>query len=115
MSKNILLLLNPGFQRPDHPADALFACPQCNALEGLLAAQPLLASTLDVRRVAFPRPRAHVVDLLGEDNQGLPALVLAEDAPQPPHVSHYQGQAFLQGASDIAAYLAEYHGAYRLS
>jgi hypothetical protein len=115
MSQNLLLLLSPGFQRPDHPADARFVCPQCNIIEGLLAAQPALSEQLQIRRVDFPRPRAEVVALVGEENQGLPLLALAADSPRPDGVRYAGSQAFLQGADAIAAYLAQHYGAYRLS
>lgn len=115
MSQDLLVLLTPGFQRPDHPADARFVCPQCNILEGLLAAQPALAQQLQVQRVAFPRPRAEVVALVGEENQGLPLLALAADSPRPDGVRYAGEQAFVQGAEPIAAYLAQHYGAFRLS
>lgn len=47
-------------------------------IEGLLAAFPDRAATLDVIRVAYPRPRAGIVAALGEANQNLPALAFAE-------------------------------------
>ena len=47
-------------------------------MEGVLASFPELADRLDVRRIAWPKPRREVVELLGEDNQSLPVLILAE-------------------------------------
>lgn len=115
MSQDILLLLKPGFQRPEHPDSARFVCPQSNILEGLLAAQPELAARLEIQRVDFPRPRQAVVALLGEDNQGLPALVLAPGSQPPEHARHAGEHVFLQGAEHIAAYLGQQYGSYRLS
>ena len=55
-----------------------FYCKDCITVEGLLAAFPDRAANLDVIRLPFPRPRREIVTLLGEENQNLPSLVLAE-------------------------------------
>ena len=55
-----------------------FYCKDCITVEGLLAAFPDRAASLDVIRLPFPRPRREIVTLLGEENQNLPSLVLAE-------------------------------------
>jgi hypothetical protein len=114
MSRDLLLLLEPGFTRPDHPAEQRFVCPHSTLLEGLLATQPALANRIEVRRLPFPRPRNAVIELVGADNQGLPLLVLAADSPVPPQAAQHQGRYFLQDARQIATYLAEQHAAYHL-
>lgn len=50
-------------------------------MEGVLASFPDRLAGLDVQRIAWPRPRPEIVALLGEENQSLPVLVLADDAP----------------------------------
>ena len=55
-----------------------FYCKDCITVEGLLAAFPDRAASLDVIRLPFPRPRREIVTLLGEENQNLPSLVLGE-------------------------------------
>jgi len=114
MSRDILLLLQPGFPRPDRPADQTFVCPHSNLLEGLLASQPELAERIEIRRIAFPRPRQEVITLIGEENQSLPALLLAEDSPVPEQAKQHGNRHFLQDSALIAAYLADHHGAHRL-
>lgn len=47
-------------------------------MEGVLVSFPDLAQKLDVKRIGWSRPRREIADLLGEDNQSLPVLVLAE-------------------------------------
>ncbi|MGN3936006.1 DUF3088 family protein [Xanthomonas citri pv. mangiferaeindicae] len=54
-----------------------FYCGDCIAIEGLLSIAPAIAQGLEIRRLAFPRPRQVLVDLLGEQQQSLPVLVLA--------------------------------------
>ena len=75
--KDTLYLLEPGFEDPAYPG-TVFYCWHCALMEGVLASFPDLAQQLDVTRIAWPRPRQDVVALLGEDNQSLPVLVLAE-------------------------------------
>jgi hypothetical protein len=75
--RDTLYLLEPQFDDPALPGRA-FYCKDCIIVEGLLAAFPASAARLDVIRVAYPRPRADIVALLGEENQNLPSLVLAD-------------------------------------
>ncbi|BBF85681.1 hypothetical protein DLM_2065 [Aquitalea magnusonii] len=114
MSRDTLFLLEPGFTRPDHPADQRFVCPHSNLLEGLLAVQPALAERIEIRRLPFPRPRQPVIALLGEENQSLPVLILDPASPLPADAKQHAGRHFLQDARQIAAYLAQQHGAYHL-
>lgn len=72
-----LFLLKPGFEDPAYPG-TVFYCWHCALLEGVLASFPELASRLDVTRIEWPRPRREIVELLGEEHQSLPVLVLAE-------------------------------------
>lgn len=72
-----LYLLEPGFQDPAFPGET-FYCWHCALLEGVLASFPDLAARLDVHRIAWPRPRRPLIDLLGEAHQSLPVLVLGD-------------------------------------
>jgi glutathione S-transferase len=75
--KDTLYILAPGFEDPAYLGKT-FYCWHCALMEGVLASFPELADRLDVRRIAWPKPRREVAELLGEDNQSLPVLVLAE-------------------------------------
>ncbi|POF32379.1 Protein of unknown function (DUF3088) [Roseibium marinum] len=75
--KDTLYLLAPGFEDPAYPGKS-FYCWHCALLEGVLASFPGLAAGIEVRRISWPRPRREIADLLGEENQSLPVLVLAE-------------------------------------
>lgn len=74
MTKDRLFLLDTDWADPDLGGDRRFYCQDCMTVEGLLAAFPDRAADLEVTRVAWPRPRAVVVDALGDANQNLPAL-----------------------------------------
>ncbi|CTQ56270.1 hypothetical protein LP7551_04829 [Roseibium album] len=75
--RDTLFLLAPGFEDPAYPGET-FYCWHCALMEGVLASFPNLASNLDVRRIAWPRPRQELVEVLGEENQSLPVLILTE-------------------------------------
>ncbi|WP_309769361.1 DUF3088 domain-containing protein [Agrobacterium larrymoorei] len=107
MAKDTLFLIAPGFEDPKHPG-VRFVCPHCNQIEGLLAAFPEFAAGIDVRRVAFQRPREAVIAAVGEENQSLPLFIFASD---PPADAKIKGDVrFLQDTNRILQILAERHG-----
>lgn len=111
MTRDVLLLLEAGF---DDGGEGPFYCPACATLEGVLGYYPQLRDALDVHRVAFARPRAAVIALLGETHQGLPALVVADDVPgdrlEGFDVHSHAGRRFIKGPTDIGRYLSRAYG-----
>jgi hypothetical protein len=75
MSRDTLFLLDTEWADPVYGGERTFYCKECMIVEGLLATFPERAASLDVVRVAWPRPRAAVIEAIGKDNQNLPALV----------------------------------------
>jgi hypothetical protein len=74
--KDQLYLLQPGF----HNAGlGPMYCSDSAPVEGVLSFFPQLRQLVDVHYLEFPRPRAELINLLGQENQGLPVLVLAEN------------------------------------
>ena len=112
MGKHTLFLLNPGFFDGD---DGPFFCPHNAAMEGLLKYEPTLETKLDIRRVEFQRPRQEIVKLLGEENQGLPVLVIDEtrEAPTEAQVSDETGRAFIVGEIAISNFLHKDLGTFK--
>jgi hypothetical protein len=107
--KDTLFVLRPGF---DDGGTSYF-CPFCAQVIGFLTYYPAVRDTLDVVELDFPRPRRRMIDLLGEANQGLPKLVLAEPpATAPADVTiHRAGErAFVTNALEIMRYLAVTRG-----
>ena len=109
MSGDRLFLLSPGFQDPDHPG-RFFVCPHCNAIEGLLGSFPGLATQIEVHRLAFERPRAEIVALLGEQHQSLPVLVFDDSKPVPDAAKVANSKRFIDEPARILQYLAERYG-----
>ncbi|WP_265936780.1 DUF3088 family protein [Roseibium alexandrii] len=66
--------------RPKDPTypDMTFYCWHCALMEGVLTSFPDLGADLNVKRIAWPRQRVDLVELLGEDHQSLPVLVLSD-------------------------------------
>jgi hypothetical protein len=110
--KDILFLLPADFD----DAGAPWYCRECAEVRGLLAYYPQLVEKLDVRITDYPRPRAAIVELLGEAHQNCPTLVIADDARElPGHVlvKSVNGRRFVDNAKAIGEYLAAAYGISR--
>lgn len=87
-----------------------FHCSHCLLVDGLLAAFPHLRESLNVHRVAFPRPRPAVIALVGEASQGLPVLVLPAGLQVSEPGGEAGGRQFVSGGRPITVALAELYG-----
>jgi hypothetical protein len=108
--KDTLFLLTPGFCDGD---GAPYYCPFCTIFEGLLHLYPSLASQIDVRRVAFAKPRSKIVALLGADHQSCPVLVLGEKSTNPSDNIRFEtvgNLRFIDEPEDIGNYLSAAYG-----
>ncbi|WP_237155379.1 DUF3088 domain-containing protein [Oryzibacter oryziterrae] len=110
MSRDLLILIAPGFPDAKLSSDRLYYCPHCNVIEGLLATFPELRDKVDVLRVPFPRPRPTVIERIGEDNQGLPVLIFGDAATAPDDAKAYGETRFINDPKRIPQLLAERHG-----
>ena len=109
MQRDKLFLLNADFEDPAYPGER-FYCWHCALMEGVLALFPTLTARLDVQRVAWPRPRLAVAELVGEANQSLPLLVLADNAPNELATGIYEGRRFVEGKDAILKVLSARYG-----
>lgn len=110
MTSDRLYVIRPGFS---HEGDGPFYCPGCAEVLGLLEHYPHLKSQVALHFVDFARPRPELIELVGEENQGCPVLVLAEDPGELPEgldVQRAKGRTFVEGPAAIGAYLARVHG-----
>jgi hypothetical protein len=109
MAKDTLYLLKPHFEKDGVQR----FCPDCAMMEGYLATYPALRETLEIVRVDYARPRAALVERVGDDHQNAPTLILAEaSADAGPHgeIQSANGLSFLTDARPITRYLATKHG-----
>jgi hypothetical protein len=109
MSRDLLLLLEPGFTDPKYPGER-FICPHGAPIEGLLASDPSKTASLDVQRLPFARPREVAIKALDADHQGLPVLILGDEGPVPEDVQTLGEKRFVTDTNRILALLAERHG-----
>lgn len=71
---------------------------------------------LDVVRLGYERPRPAIIELLGEDNQDSPCLVLADPAKAAQYdlpVHEAQGRSFINDEKSILLYLSFAYGVSR--
>jgi Protein of unknown function (DUF3088) len=106
MAKDQLYLLRPGFMNAG--VGPLY-CSDSAPVEGVLSFFPALRSLIDVHYIEFKRPRAALVDGLGEEYQGVPVLILAagrvlrEDMPE---AKSARGKQFFNDEKSIRQYLS---------
>ena len=108
-SRDKLILLQTKFRDPDYPGEQ-FYCEDCILMEGLLKAFPSLNHSLEVVRVAWPRPRQAVVEILGSEHQNLPVLILTDDGIGGPGVHNINGMRFVSDKAAILEALSIRHG-----
>ena len=108
--KDQLYIMQPGFTNGG--LGPLY-CGDSAPVEGMLSFFPQLRDLVDVSYIEFPRPRAPLFDLLGEDNQGIPVLILAEgttvaDSPLEPFTAN--GHRYFNDQALIRRYLSTQFG-----
>jgi len=72
--KPILYLFKTNFVDPQHKGESFF-CPYCTQVEGMMSIFPIIRQEVDVRYVAFEKPRGDLNLFCGESNQSCPQLV----------------------------------------
>jgi len=73
-----------------------------------LSCHPQLREQLDIRYVGFTKPRAPVVELLGDANQSCPVLILADKQARVRYdITESNGYPFISGDRPIAKYLSQ--------
>ena len=105
-----LFLLKPGFE--DGGDGKRYYCPHCTQIEGVLSFYPILRMEMDVTYIKFAHPRQPIVDLIGEENQSAPVLVVGDAGAVPKQLKPpvAKGRSFFSGEEAIAEYLALRYG-----
>lgn len=109
MQRDKLILLKVDFEDPAFPGHR-FYCWHCVLMEGLLASFLAMAAQIDVERIAWPRPRKAVTDLIGAENQSLPVLILTDDAPIGLETGRFNERRFVEGKDAILRALSLRYG-----
>ena len=104
--RDTLFLFKPGFT----DKGARWFCPYSAQVVGFLTYFHEVRSTLDVREIEFPKPREEVVEMIGEEFQSLPQLILAKSSPVPKEfgkdVVTAKGHRVISDTKAILRYLA---------
>jgi hypothetical protein len=109
-----LFLLKPDFK--DSKIDnegKLFYCPQCALIAGIIKYYPQLETLLEINYVDFQRPRKAIIELIGEDNQSCPTLIIEniqEDNVDISYFNPYGDKLFINSTDSILKYLSEKYG-----
>lgn len=110
MTRDVLFVLRPGFT----DRGSRWFCPYSAQVIGFLSYYPEVRETVDVRELDFPRPRQAMIELVGEEHQSAPLLVLAGGA-EPASVDgvtigEADGRRFVEKTIEILRYLAATRG-----
>ena len=109
-----LFLLKPNFKDANvDGAEQLFYCPHCAMIEGVLSYYTQLQDKLEVIYIDFPRPRHKLVELVGEENQGCPNLVISKDDSVGLDTSYFlslKGYLFVNKKELIVRYFTDKYG-----
>lgn len=108
LSRDTLFIIKAPFE--DRALEGTWFCTACATMEGALLANPHWANRIDVKRSEFPRPRREIISLIGEGNQSMPVLVLADGSTPPADAKQHEGRYFLDEPKPITRYLAATYG-----
>ena len=110
MDRDTLFVLRPGFL----DKGTRWFCPYSAQVIGFLDYYPEVRDTLEIVELDFPRPRQAIVEMVGEEHQAAPLLVLAAGAePEPVSgvtIGRAKGRAFVEKTIEILRYLAATRG-----
>ncbi|WP_375779194.1 DUF3088 domain-containing protein [Bradyrhizobium sp. ma5] len=109
MPRDQLFLLQQPFEDPAFPGQE-FYCWHCALIEGVLSSFPSWGANLDVRRLAWARPRAELIERLDVDHQSLPVLILGKASSAPQAARFLKGLAYVDDALTILQLLVSLHG-----
>jgi glutaredoxin len=71
-----LFLLKPDFIDKNIDNRTKFYCPHCAMINGVINYYPKLKEEIEIIYVDFERPRNQLIELVGEENQSCPNLVI---------------------------------------
>jgi hypothetical protein len=110
MVRDTLFVLRPGFT---DKGKAWF-CPYSAQVVGFLDYYPEIKESLELVELDFARPRQPIVELIGDDHQSAPMLVLHEESnPEPVDgvvIGEARGRKFVEKTVEILRYLAATRG-----
>jgi len=106
--KDTLYLLPPDF----HDNGRVEYCPECAEIMGVMTYFPQVIETLSIRYQPVAKPRAELVEAVGEAYQNCPTLVLAATSPvfDGCGIVESKGHRLIGDARNIGRYWAKRFG-----
>lgn len=106
--KDLLFLLAPGFEDNSQRE----YCPECAEMWGLLSYFPSIKDSVKIHYQPIARPRADLLERLGDKNQNCPTVILHEDSPRYEDcgIMRKNGHYFINNARDIGVYYSKRYG-----
>lgn len=104
--KDQLYLMRPGFTSA---GKGPLYCSDSAPVEGVLSFFPSLRKLIDVHYIEAPRPRAALVEALGDEHQSVPVLIVASGRAlgnQMPEAKSARGRSFFNDEKSIRQYLS---------
>lgn len=104
--------------KPDFTDDAngitgkRYYCPGCAMVKGMLGYYPQISENIEIQYVDFQRPRHDIIELIGQENQSCPVLILDENdlGLKPVYCQQFGEKYFINSPDLIVSYLAERFG-----
>ena len=109
-----LFLLKPDFKDSNTDNEGkLYYCPQCALIAGIIKYYPQLETMLEINYVDFQRPRKAIIELIGEENQSCPTLIVENNQEENVDLSYfnfYGDKLFINSTDLILKYLSAKFG-----
>jgi len=109
-----LFLLKPDFTDSNSDKEEKrYYCPDCALIEGIIKYYPQLEQMIEIHRVDFKRPRQALIEIIGEENQGCPVLIIDNKQDSIIDTSYFTSvgdKLFVNSTELIALYFAEKFG-----
>ncbi len=106
--KDTLFVWRPGFD----DGGTTYFCPFSAQIIGFLTYYPQVRGTIELVELGYEKPRTQLVELLGEQQQAAPYLVLGGPPASVPRVTvgEANGHRFVEKTIEILRYLAATRG-----
>ena len=109
-----LFIIKPGFTDSNTDNEGkLYYCPHCALIEGVIKYYPQLEERIEIHRVDFKRPRPAIIEIIGEENQSCPVLIIEHkqiDDTDIGYFEKYGDKLFVNSPDLILRYFAEKFG-----
>lgn len=106
-----LFLLKPGFTDSKADMEGIhYFCPHCAMIEGIIKYYPHLEKSIEIHRVDFQRHRKEIIELIGEENQSCPVLIMDDKQANDFDTSYFTicgDKLFVNSDELIARYLSD--------